>query len=160
MSEILKFENKNEIPKTRDDLDLKNVTLLDKDNEVLDDKIKEEYLNKIYSNTEHKDCDENLLFSFRFEDIESFLEKNDRTINVLSFKAESGEDMGKVIETIPSVNFLCLVEARPDGDINDLLFLNKPFMQNMCIAVRLSPEQKENYNITLFYTPMQKHKNG
>jgi hypothetical protein len=161
MDNILKFDKNYGKQKTRKDLNFDKVILFDENEIVISGQKKHDLLQLLYDCT-MPDIDEisqdifDILICFKYQSVADFLQKSNFQPFVTSFTANTGKELFDNMQNIHSYDILCIVQGSKNAKIDDLLCIDKPFVNNLEIAVKIKDNLDTNFQVTAFHIPIQK----
>lgn len=162
MDNIINFDKKFGKKKYRDDLNFDNIILFNDEQKELSSEERDKYLKLLYDCVElpEDEFDEeelpSLLFAFDYDTIMEFLEKCENKPYVTSFTANKGKELFDGLQEIHSYHMLSIIEGNKNSKLDDLLFFNKPFVDDVNIAIKINNELNDNFKVTVFYAPIKK----
>lgn len=157
MENVIKFDKNFGKPKTREDMNFDKITLYDDGGRELAADERKKYLDILYGCMESRENQTtDVMIGFDYETVEKFFEVCQNKVCATTYCGDTGKDLFDGLDNIRSFHILCLLEGSADSKIDDILFMNKPFVSDLSLGVKLNSELKSGFIVTAFYAPAAK----
>lgn len=157
MAEIIQFDKNFGKPKTREDMNFDKITLFDDNNQELNVEKRKQYIDFLYDSMESNDNpSDNVLIALEYENVENFLKNCENKVCVTSYDANVGKDLFEGLKNIRSFHIMCVIEGSPTSQLGEILFMDKPFVNDLILGVKVNYELKSEFKVTAFYAPTTK----
>lgn len=162
MGNIINFDKNFGKEKCRDDLNFDDVVLFDNDQKELSNEERTKYLQLLHDCVEPSELEfesdelPTLLFAFEYETVMEFLKKCENKPCVTSYTANAGKELFDGLQNVHSYHILSIIEGNGDSKLDDIFCFDKPFVDDMSIAMKINNDIKDNFKVTVFYAPIKK----
>lgn len=157
MENVIKFDKNFGKTKDRENMDFDKITLFDENNQELNTEKRKQYIDFLYDSMESNDSpSDNVLIALEYGNVENFLKNCENKVSVTSYEANAGNDLFEGLKNIRSFHIMCVIEGSPTSQLGEILFMEKPFVNDLILGVKVNYELNSEFKVTAFYAPTTK----
>lgn len=138
--------------KTNENIEWKDYILVDDHGKIVADQERQRIVETINSCIESYYMSPDALIKFTADIVNEFLTKCSDKVGVKIFDANDGKELFEQLQDVKSFYIICVVEGEENSTLMDILMLDKPFLSDIPIAVKICNTLPKAYRVTAFYS--------